>query len=100
MIPKYRCPSHPGEILNEDFLKPLKISQEKLAKHLGGSWTQPKLNALIRGKKNITEAIALDLADAFQTTPEFWMNLQSNYDLWHARQNHIPVSPLYQASGF
>jgi antitoxin HigA-1 len=94
MLPKYRQPVHPGEILLEEFLKPMEISQEQFAKHLGGTWTQPKISAIICQKRGITEAIALDFADAFGTTPEFWLNLQNRYDLWLAMQNHKKIRPL------
>ncbi|MBS0634230.1 MAG: HigA family addiction module antidote protein [Verrucomicrobia bacterium] len=91
MLPKNRPPTHPGEILLEEFLLPLGISQEQLAKHLGGSWTQPKISAIINQKRSITEAIALDFADVFGTTPQFWLNLQVNYDLWYALQEHKKI---------
>jgi len=94
MLPKNREPTHPGEILLEEFLKPLGISQEEFAKHLGGSWTQPKLSAIINKKRRVTEAIALDFADAFQTSPDFWINLQTKYDLWHAQKKHVSIKPL------
>lgn len=94
MLPKKRPPTHPGEILLEEFLKPLEISQEQFAKHLGSSWTQPKLSELINKKRRVTEAIALDFADAFGTSAEFWINLQTVYDLWYARQNHEPIPLL------
>lgn len=86
MMPTQRAPTHPGEILLEEFLKPLKLSQEQLVKHLGGAWTQPKLSEIINKKRQVTEAIALDFADVFGTSAEFWLNLQYNYDLWIARQ--------------
>ena len=104
MIPKHRPPSHPGEILSEEFLKPLGLSQDEFAAHLGGSWTQPKLSAIINKKRAITQAItqaiALDFADAFGTTPEFWLHLQSNYDLWKAVQDHkkIPLLDCLKAA--
>lgn len=85
-MPTQRAPTHPGEILLEEFLKPLKLSQEQLVKHLGGAWTQPKLSEIINKKRQVTEAIALDFADVFGTSAEFWLNLQYNYDLWIARQ--------------
>ena len=94
MLPKNRAPTHPGEILLEEFLLPLGISQEELAKHLAGTWTQPKISAIINKKRSITEAIALDFADAFGTTPQFWLNLQLNYDLWHAMQEHKKLRRL------
>ncbi len=90
-----RIPTHPGEILHEEFLKPLGLSQEQLVQHLGGSWTQPKISELINKKRRVTESIALDFADVFGTSAEFWINLQYHYDLWHARQTHkrIPLLP-------
>lgn len=80
MLPKNRPPSHPGEILFEEFLKPLGLSQGQFAQHLGGTWTQPKVSEIINKKRRITEVIALDFADAFGTSAEFWINLQSRYD--------------------
>lgn len=94
MLPKKRQPTHPGEILLEEFLIPLGLSQEQFARHLGGSWTQPKISEIINKKRRVTEVIALDFADAFGTSPEFWINLQTVYDLWFARQNHHPIPLL------
>jgi antitoxin HigA-1 len=88
MFPKYRPPTSPGEILLEEFLKPLGLSQAQFAKHLGGTWTQPKISEIINNRRGITEATALDFADAFGTTAEFWLGLQSKFDLWKARQQH------------
>ncbi|HXF29094.1 MAG TPA: HigA family addiction module antitoxin [Chlamydiales bacterium] len=94
MLPKSRKPIHPGEILLEEFLKPLKITQGDFVKHLGGNWTQPKLSAIINGRRAITEAIALDLADALGTSPQFWINLQNDVNLWNALQVHKKVKRL------
>ena len=91
MLPKNRPPTHPGEILLEEFLKPLNWSQEQFALHLGGSWTQPKISEIVNKKRRVTEVIALDFADALGTSAEFWLNLQSRYDLWYARQDHYPI---------
>ncbi len=90
MMPK-RKPIHPGEILWEEFLKPLGISQVAFVKHLGRSWTQPKLSALIRGKRAVTEEIALDLADALGTSAQFWLSLQSLVNLWEASRRHKKI---------
>lgn len=92
MLPKNRQPVHPGEILLEEFLKPLHVSQDQFAKYLGGSWTQPKISEIINKKRNVTEAIALDFADVLGNSPEFWLNLQTRYDLWLARKNHHTLS--------
>lgn len=86
MIPKARVPTHPGEILSEEFLKPLGITQAKLAAHLGVS-TQ-RINELVRGKRGVTPETAWMLAGAFGTTPEFWLNLQANHDLVRSRPAH------------
>jgi addiction module HigA family antidote len=91
MLPTKRAPTHPGEILVEEFLRPLGLSQEQLVKHLGKAWTQPKLSDIINKKRRVTESIALDFADAFGTSPEFWLNLQYRYDLWFAQQTHKPI---------
>ncbi len=91
MFPKNRQPTHPGKILLEEFLEPLGLSQEKFAKHLSGSWTQPKVSEIVNGKRRITEAIALDFADALGVSPEFWLNLQNRYDLWFALKNHQTI---------
>ncbi len=72
-------PFHPGEILLEEFLEPKGVTQGALAEKLG--WTKTRLNELIRGKRGITAAAALDLAEALGTSPKLWMNLQATYDL-------------------
>jgi len=79
MLPKNRVPTHPGEILNEEFLLPMGLTQVALAKHLGVS--PQRINELVRGKRGITPETAWLLSQAFDTTPEFWINLQSAYDL-------------------
>ncbi len=72
-------PFHSGEILLEEFLAPKGISQAAFAAQLG--WTKTRPNELIRGKRGVTAAAALDLADALGTTPKLWLNLQTTYDL-------------------
>lgn len=72
-------PFHPGEILLEEFLEPAEVTQVAMAEKLG--WTTTRLNELIKGKRGITAAAALDLADALGTSPKLWMNLQATYDL-------------------
>lgn len=83
MFPEKRVPTHPGVILLEDFLKPLEISQVAFAKHVGVP-TQ-RINEIVRGKRGITPDTAWRFAQAFGTTPEFWMNLQCAYDLARGR---------------
>ena len=72
-------PIHPGEIVDEDFLKPLSISQSRLSKDIG---VPPvRINQIVHGKRGITADTALRLAKFFGTTAEFWMNLQIHFDL-------------------
>lgn len=79
MIPTNRIPTHPGIILLEEFLQPMNITQETLATYLNISIK--RVNEIIQEKDKITPEIAWLLAQAFNTTPQFWMNLQTNYDL-------------------
>ena len=72
-------PFHPGEILLEEFLEPMGVTQAAFAEKIG--WTKTRLNELIKGKRGITAAAALDLADALGTSPKLWMNLQATFDL-------------------
>ena len=79
MQPKHRVPTHPGEILREEFLAPLGQTQVALAKHL--KVPVQRINELVRGKRGVTPETAWLLAQALNTTPEFWLNLQAAYDL-------------------
>jgi antitoxin HigA-1 len=79
VIPRNRIPTHPGEVLRAEFLEPLGFSQVALAAHLGVP--VQRINELIRGKRGITPETAWLLAQAFGTTPQFWINLQSAHDL-------------------
>lgn len=83
MIPSHRTPTHPGEILLEEFLVPLGITQVQLAAHIAVP-TQ-RVNELVRGKRGVTPDTAWLLSKAFSTSPEFWLNLQSIYDLSQTR---------------
>ena len=72
-------PVHPGEVLKEDFLKPLGMSQNALAKAIG---VPPiRISQIVRGKRAITPETALRLARYFGTSPEFWLGMQAHYDL-------------------
>jgi addiction module HigA family antidote len=79
MQPKHRVPTHPGEILREEFLVPLGQTQVALAKHL--KVPIQRINELVRGKRGVTPETAWLLAQALNTTPEFWLSLQAAYDL-------------------
>lgn len=84
-----RKPTSPGEILQEEFLKPLKITQKALANHLGCDYKV--INRIINERSSLTPEIATKLAMAFETTPDFWMNAQIAVDLWKTGKitNHI-----------
>ena len=75
MLPKKRIPTHPGEVLNEEFLKPLGMTQVALAAHVGVP--VQGINELVRGKRGVTPETAWLLAGAFDTTPQFWLALQT-----------------------
>ncbi len=77
-----RPPTHPGEMLLEEYLKPLGMSQTEAARRMKISVN--RLNELIRGKRGVTAGTALRLAELLGTSPEFWLNLQTAWDLWHA----------------
>lgn len=87
MVKKVREPKnpfHPGEILLEEFLQPMEMTQTAFAEKVG--WTRARLNELIRGKRGVTADAALDLAKALGTSAKLWMNLQATYDLDQARR--------------
>ena len=79
-------PIHPGEILREEFLEPMGISQYRLAKSL--SVPARRINEIVHGKRAITADTAIRLARYFGTSPQFWMNLQGRYDLDVAEDRH------------
>lgn len=89
---KKRKPTHPGEILDEDYIKPLNLNLQKLADRLGIA--RNTLFKIRTAKAGVTPAIALALAEAFDTTPQLWLNLQTNYDLWIEEQDHKHVRPI------
>ena len=81
-LPAKRPPTHPGEMVMEEFLKPLGISQSAFAERLGISF--PRLNEIIRGKRGVTTDTALRLAHVLGMSADFWLGLQQDWDLWHA----------------
>lgn len=96
MLPKKRSPTHPGEMLLREFLEPMGITQVEFARHLG--WPYARLNEIVNGKRGVTAASALSFGEALKTGPEFWLNLQRDWDLWHEQKKHKPVSPLAEAA--
>ena len=79
-----RRPTTPGEVLKEEFLVPLNITQGHLAERMGVPLQ--RVNTIVKGRRAVTAETALLLSRVFRTTPEFWMNLQAAVDLWDARQ--------------
>jgi len=91
MIPENRIPTHPGQILLEEFLNPYGLTQVAFAKHIGVP-TQ-RINEIVRGKRGVTPETAWLFAQAFDTTPEFWTNLQTAFDLAMNRPERT-IAPL------
>ena len=95
MLPENRITTHPGEVLKEDFLDPLGITQVTFAHHIGVPLQ--RVNEIIRGKRGITPETAWLLSQALGTTPQFWMNLQDAYDLTSKRPSRT-VERLVKAA--
>ncbi len=102
-IPTHRRPTTPGEMLVEEFLRPLGITQTAFAERIGV--TYPRLNEIVNGRRGVTPDTALRFAKALGTTPDFWLNLQhvlDLYDTMHSRKaaeiaKIKPVRKLAQA---
>ncbi|MCP3960130.1 MAG: HigA family addiction module antidote protein [bacterium] len=92
MLPKNRPPTHPGEMLLKEFLEPLMVSQRAFAEHVG--WTYARLNEIVKARRGVSADSALALGEALGTGPEFWLNLQRDWDLWHSLRKHRKVQPL------
>ena len=84
MRTRKRPPTHPGGILRRHYMEPLSLTVSELAEILGVS--RKTLSKIVNEHGSVTPDMALRLSKAFKTTPELWLNLQQNYDLWHASQ--------------
>ena len=84
-IPTHRAPTHPGEMLLEEFLGPLGLTQRSLADGILVSYQ--RINEIVKGRRGITPSTALRLAKFFGNSESFWMNLQLRWDLYHARKS-------------
>ncbi len=82
---------HPGELLKEMYLNPLQVSITDLAENLGVA--RKTVSQLVNGHMGVSAEMALRLGKAFDTTPEFWLNMQRNYELWYAASK-ITVSKV------
>ena len=83
-IPSDREPTHPGEMLLQEFLVPLGLTQSELAKAIQVPFQ--RVNEVVRGRRGITPSTALRLSRYFGTSADFWINLQLRWDLYHARR--------------
>jgi len=97
-IPTHRAPTHPGEMLLEEFLKPMGLTQRDLADSIHVPYQ--RINEIINGRRGVTPSTALRLSKFFGVSPDFWMNLQLRWDLYFAQQSEAdklkiikPVSP-------
>ena len=84
-IPKYREPTHPGEMLKEEFLVPMSITQRDLSKAIHVPYQ--RINEIVNGRRGITSSTALRLAKFFNMSEDFWMNIQLRWDLYRARRS-------------
>jgi addiction module HigA family antidote len=92
-----RQPTTPGEILREEYLVPLEMSQRELAEYL--RCDVKVINRIVNGRSAVTASMALKLASAFGTTPEFWLNAQKAVDLYRASQEIGELPPPIRAAG-
>ena len=98
-IPKFREPTHPGEMLLEEFLIPMSISQRDLSSAIHVPYQ--RINEIINGKRGMTPSTALRLAKFFVMSEDFWMNLQLRWDMYRARRSEEKelkaIKPFSQA---
>ncbi len=86
MIPSRRRPTHPGKILEEEFLKPLNLTPKQFAQKLGNPWTEAEVNSIIQGERGISETAAHEFAKLLGTPVDFWHRLE--YQYYHWKDNH------------
>lgn len=84
MLKRKLPPSHPGIILKEMFINERELTITEVAEGLG--MARANLSAIVNGHSGISPELAIKLSEAFGNTPQFWVNLQNNYELWHAEQ--------------
>jgi addiction module HigA family antidote len=93
-VPTHRPPTHPGEMLLEEFLNPMGITQKELADHILVPYQ--RINEIVNRRRGITPSTALRLAKFFNMSPDFWMNLQLRWELYSAQQNERDVLETIQ----
>ncbi|MCG8556528.1 MAG: HigA family addiction module antitoxin [Proteobacteria bacterium] len=92
-----RRPTTPGEILNEEFLLPMGLTQKRLADHIGHD--VKVVNRIVNGRSSVSADMALKLASALGTSPEFWLNAQKSVDLHEARARLVDLPPPLAEAG-
>lgn len=93
-VPTHRPPTHPGEMLLEEFLTPMNLTQRELAAAIHVPYQ--RINEIINGKRGVTPATALRLARFLGMSPGFWMNLQLRWDLYYAQQQEAEALAMIQ----
>ena len=88
-VPTHRVPTHPGEMLREEFLIPMGLTQQELAKRIQVPYQ--RINELVNRRRGVTPSTALRLAEFFEMSPDFWMNLQLRWDLYHTQRAEAPT---------
>jgi addiction module HigA family antidote len=88
-VPTDRTPTHPGEMLLEEFLNPMGLTQRELAQSIHVPYQ--RINDIINGRRGVTPSTALRLAKFFGNTPDFWLNLQLRWELYFAEQQETPI---------
>ena len=88
-VPTHRVPTHPGEMLLEEFLQPMEVSQRELADAI--SVPYQRVNEIVNGRRGVTPSTALRLSQYLGTSIDFWMNLQLRWDLYHAQRAEADV---------
>ncbi len=88
-VPSHRPPTHPGEMLLEEFLNPMEITQKELADNIRVPYQ--RVNEIVNGRRGITPSTALRLAKFFNMSADFWMNLQLRWDLYFAQQDESNI---------
>jgi addiction module HigA family antidote len=96
MLKRNLPPVHPGEILREEYIKERNLTITEVAKGLGVA--RANLSAIINERAGISPELAVKLSEAFGNTPQFWVNLQKNYELWHAEKkvNRSSIKHFWQ----
>lgn len=93
-IPTHRSPTHPGEMLLEEFLNPMKLTQRELADAIHVPYQ--RINDIVNGRRGITPSTALRLAKYFNMSPDFWMNVQLRWDMYFAQQDETAILETIQ----